>query len=101
MLRTRLVSALLSVTLLSGCSHHPVDCAIGLPWADCLPGTAGYANGVGSQAVTNDDVQCRSYGLTYGTGDYAQCRATLDAQHAAAARAALGAPAPAPPPAPR
>lgn len=78
--------------LLGGCAHHPVDCAIGLPWADCLPGTAGYSNGIGGQVVSNDDAQCRSYGLTFGTGDYGQCRATLDAQHGAAARAALGTP---------
>ncbi|WP_125469824.1 hypothetical protein [Caballeronia telluris] len=40
---------------LAGCSsvgpgfaNHPADCAIGIPWADCLPGTRGYANGGGS-----------------------------------------------------
>ena len=36
------------VTLLSACVHHPVDCAIGVPWSDCLPGTAGYNNGGGT-----------------------------------------------------
>ena len=81
-----------SLLALGGCAHHPVDCAIGLPWADCLPGTAGYANGVGGQAASNDDAQCRSYGLTFGTADYAQCRANLDAQHAALARAAFSTP---------
>ena len=91
----RMVGALVGVTALGGCAHHPVDCAVGFAWADCLPGTAGYTNGVGGQAVSRDDTQCRSYGLTYGTGDYAQCRATLDVQHGAAARAALGTPAPA------
>lgn len=47
---------LLSITaMISGCStvgpgfaNHPADCAIGIPWADCLPGTSGYANGGGS-----------------------------------------------------
>lgn len=41
--------------LLAGCStvgpgfaNHPGDCAIGIPWADCLPGTLGYAHGGGS-----------------------------------------------------
>lgn len=34
--------------LLSGCAHHPGDCAIGFPWSDCLEGTAGYNNGGGS-----------------------------------------------------
>src|SRR5258708_24512774 len=27
--------------------NHPADCAIGIPWADCLPGTPGYNNGGG------------------------------------------------------
>jgi len=41
--------------LFAGCSSvgpgfadHPADCAIGIAWADCLPGTRGYANGGGS-----------------------------------------------------
>ena len=33
---------------LAGCAHHPADCAIGVPWSDCLEGTAGYNNGGGS-----------------------------------------------------
>ncbi|CAG9190233.1 TPA: hypothetical protein QDA96_002036 [Burkholderia vietnamiensis] len=43
------------IALLEGCSsvgpgfaNHPADCALGIPWADCLPGTKGYANGGGS-----------------------------------------------------
>lgn len=39
---------------LAGCSdvgfglkNHPSDCAMGIPWADCLPGTTGYNNGGG------------------------------------------------------
>jgi hypothetical protein len=43
-----------AVALLVGCStvgpglkNHPGDCAIGIPWADCLPGTPGYNNGGG------------------------------------------------------
>jgi hypothetical protein len=43
------------IVLLAGCSsvgpgfaNHPGDCALGIPWADCLPGTRGYANGGGS-----------------------------------------------------
>jgi hypothetical protein len=31
-----------------GFANHPADCAIGIAWADCLPGTKGYANGGGS-----------------------------------------------------
>lgn len=30
--------------LMGGCAHHPLDCALGIAWADCLPGTAGYSN---------------------------------------------------------
>lgn len=47
--------AMIGVALLGGCSsvgpgfaNHPGDCALGIPWADCLPGTRGYANGGGS-----------------------------------------------------
>jgi hypothetical protein len=47
--------ATVAVALLGGCSsvgpgfaNHPGDCALGIPWADCLPGTRGYANGGGS-----------------------------------------------------
>jgi hypothetical protein len=32
-----------------GFKNHPVDCAVGFAWADCLPGTAGYNNGGGSE----------------------------------------------------
>ena len=32
-----------------GFKNHPADCAMGIPWADCLPGTAGYNNGGGEQ----------------------------------------------------
>jgi hypothetical protein len=46
--------ATLAIAVLGGCSsvgpglaNHPVDCAMGIPWADCLPGTRGYANGGG------------------------------------------------------
>ena len=53
--RTRLIAFSGVLTLLTGCSsvgpglaNHPGDCALGIPWADCLPGTRGYANGGGS-----------------------------------------------------
>jgi hypothetical protein len=35
--------------LLNACAHHPADCALGIPWSDCLAGTAGYNNGGGSE----------------------------------------------------
>lgn len=48
------VLALVLSPLIWGCStvgpglaNHPPDCARGIPWADCLPGTAGYNNGGG------------------------------------------------------
>ena len=51
----KLISASVVAAMLAGCSsvgpgfaNHPADCAIGIAWADCLPGTRGYANGGGS-----------------------------------------------------
>jgi hypothetical protein len=51
----RLASISAIVVMLEACSavgpgfaNHPADCAIGIAWADCLPGTKGYANGGGS-----------------------------------------------------
>ena len=45
-----------SAALIAGCSavgpglaNHPIDCAMGIKWVDCLPGTAGYKNGGGQQ----------------------------------------------------
>lgn len=50
-----IIFSLLTTATLSSCStvgpglaNHPADCALGIPWADCLPGTRGYANGGGS-----------------------------------------------------
>jgi len=40
---------LLLPLLIVGCANHPVDCAIGIPWDDCLEGTQGYINGVGKR----------------------------------------------------
>jgi hypothetical protein len=37
-----------------------------------------------------DDETCRSYGLTFGTPEYAQCRQNIANQRSANARAALG-----------
>lgn len=44
----RIIFLPMLAALLSSCAHHPADCAIGIPWSDCLPGTAGYNNGGGS-----------------------------------------------------
>lgn len=53
--KTKLMAFSGVLTLLASCSsvgpgfaNHPGDCALGIPWADCLPGTRGYANGGGS-----------------------------------------------------
>lgn len=51
---TSILASLIAATFLTGCSsvgpgfkNHPADCALGIPWDDCLPGTNGYANGGG------------------------------------------------------
>ncbi|KVD70142.1 hypothetical protein [Burkholderia ubonensis] len=51
----KVIAGSVVVAVLAGCSsvgpgfaNHPGDCALGIPWADCLPGTRGYANGGGS-----------------------------------------------------
>jgi hypothetical protein len=76
------ISAIFGTLILTGCVHHPVDCAVGIAWSDCLPGTAGFRDPPPAQPAQGpDDTKCRSYGLKYGTGDYAQCRLALEAQH--------------------
>ena len=44
--------------LIAGCSaigpgfaNHPVDCAAGISWDDCLPGTPGYNNWNGQKMM--------------------------------------------------
>jgi hypothetical protein len=64
---------------LAGCANHPIDCAVGFYHSDCLPGTAGYDDPV--RFATVDDRQCQSYGLAFGTNEYAMCRQRLAAQH--------------------
>ena len=49
--------ALVGIFALGGCAHHPLDCAVGFAWADCLPGTAGYNNGVGQPTKENETRQ--------------------------------------------
>jgi hypothetical protein len=47
------------------------------------PGVAPVAAGRGDpgEFAAADDRQCRSYGLTFGSHDYADCRIRLSAQH--------------------
>ena len=70
----QLAIILSAVGLLSGCStvgpgfkNHPGDCAIGIPWADCLPGTAGYNNGGGKlhrdEAKAQNDAVVASFAV--------------------------------------
>ena len=54
--------------LLAGCGAR--DCAYGIAHRDCV------AEGNTRVAFPQDDVICRSYGLTPGTRDYATCRAS-------------------------
>jgi hypothetical protein len=97
----------LAVIALGGCTSS-VDCSGGVFRGGCLPGTVGPAaaspapvspgppssytmpSGAGSPTVGRgdpsdfadvDDKQCRSYGLTFGSHDYADCRIRLSAQH--------------------
>jgi hypothetical protein len=44
-------------------------------------GAATTGRGEPSDFADVDDKQCRSYGLTFGTRDYADCRIRLSAQH--------------------
>ncbi len=77
---------------LAGCANHPLDCAMGFYHSDCLPGTVAYDT-VHAQNE-NDDVICKSYGLQFGTAEYAQCRQNAanqrDANRRATAAAYLG-----------
>jgi hypothetical protein len=63
--------------LLCSCANHPVDCALGFHHADCLPGTPGYDDP--DKFADTDDKACRSYGLSPGTSEYADCRIKLRA----------------------
>ena len=71
------------LVLLGGCStvgpglaNHPGDCAIGIPWADCLPGTRGYANGGGGMHKEAAQKQNDAIGDQFKAA-LAQCTAEL------------------------
>jgi hypothetical protein len=81
-MRVRIFAAYAILLLLTGCPNHPVDCGLAIYHADCLPGTAGYADP--NRFAATDDVQCKSYGLAFGTPAYAECREKLSAQHQSA-----------------
>src|ERR1700722_16989483 len=65
------LGTLILALFLAGCANHPVDCAIGFAWGDCLPGTAGYRQ-VASMKET-DHVRCVNYGFIEGKPDFARC----------------------------
>jgi hypothetical protein len=71
--------AVIAALMLCGCANHPIDCGVGIYHADCLPGMAGYSDP--DKFAVIDDTQCKSYGLTFGTPAYAECRERLSAQH--------------------
>jgi len=97
----------LGMTALGGCSE-PADCSGGDFGGGCVSSTGGSvaaASPAAMRAVGNpaaggaapspgaigrgdpsafaaeDDKQCRSYGLIFGTWEYAECRIRLSAQH--------------------
>jgi hypothetical protein len=62
-----------------GFKNHPADCAIGVPWADCLPGTAGYANGGGRVHREEAERQQRAEIASRQANTNAQCTALYQA----------------------
>jgi hypothetical protein len=60
---------------LTSCANHPIDCAMGIHHSDCLPDTAGYDDP--NKFADTDDKLCQSYGLKFGTSEYADCRVRL------------------------
>jgi len=77
-LRRPLLVSLITVFLV-GCANHPIDCGLGIHHSDCLPDTAGYDDP--NKFADADDKQCKSYGLVFGTAQYADCRVRLTSQH--------------------
>jgi hypothetical protein len=61
----------------AGISPAGVSPAVAAPHA----GPASVGRGDPSAFADVDDKQCRSYGLTFGSRDYADCRIRLSAQH--------------------
>jgi hypothetical protein len=51
------------------------------PVSPAAPAPVGVTRGDPAQFADIDDRQCRSYGLTFGSRDYADCRIRLSAQH--------------------
>ena len=82
--RAKLLRLIFAVCSLSGCStvgpglaHHPLDCAIGIAWADCLAGTPGYNNGGGQQTRAEEAKQQSTVIAAQAHGDAAQCASDM------------------------
>lgn len=56
-----------------GLAHHPLDCAVGIAWADCLEGTPGYNNGGGQQTRADAAKEQSAVISAQLQGDNAQC----------------------------
>jgi hypothetical protein len=67
--RKPITALLAGMLLLSGCADFPGRCSLGISHEDCAPSPS-----LANQFPT-DDAICRSYGLKFGTPDYARCRA--------------------------
>jgi hypothetical protein len=105
-IRGKIIALLLTGVGLAACSSapgepgfagHPIDCGLGFAHSDCAPGTPGYRAAIAAReaAAARDDAdaaRCQSFGLKYGTPEYAQCRMNIDNQRAANFRAAVSAP---------
>lgn len=65
--------------VLSGCTGHPVDCAIGIPHGDCAANTLG-AERV-EQVRESYVEQCTAYGFKPDTDAFAECLMRLDQGH--------------------
>jgi hypothetical protein len=76
-----------TVTYRGGCVAGPVapppvaPAPAPVPASQPVPDAANAPLGDPARFADVDDRQCRSYGLKFGTHDYADCRIRLSAQH--------------------
>jgi hypothetical protein len=61
-----------------GLAHHPLDCAMGVRWADCQPGTPGYNNGGGQQTRAQELVEHRVATRSREEALASQCKASYE-----------------------
>jgi hypothetical protein len=60
-----------------GLANHPLDCAVGIAWADCLPGTAGYNRGGGQQTRAEEAAKQAAVITEQMRSDAAQCTSDM------------------------